>query len=183
VSDSTSSVATSSWQTSLASLEADALQVFRSDEEQVSQVQAKRQQARAAAASLAAAKQRLAAKKGQGRDEEKLGALQNAVEQAEAAQRSAVAEYEQALAAFHKQREKLRKERAALTRRRETLMSDLPEAVRRAYATLIASGLPDPVALIRDGHCVACRQTLSEIEGESPVLCPSCKRLIVHSVT
>jgi predicted nucleic acid-binding Zn-ribbon protein len=184
VSDSTTPEASSAWQTSLASLETEALQVWRSDEEQVSQVQAKRQQARAAAAHLVAAQQLLAARQGQAKDrhDENLGALRSSVEQAEVAQRQAVAEYERALKEFHKQREKLRKERAVLTRRRQTLMTDLPDTVRRAYAALLASDVPDPVALVRDGRCVACRHTLPDASNELPIRCPSCGRLLVHSV-
>jgi predicted nucleic acid-binding Zn-ribbon protein len=171
---------TSSWQASLMSIEADALKVRRSDNDEVQQVQAKRQEARAAAARLAEAKRRLTAPRNRnGQDEAAQAALNATVVQAEQQQCEAIAAYEKALKTFHKQRANLRQQQDALTQRRDSLMREIPQGTRQAYSDLLGTGIPDPVACARDGRCAACGQDLSSQTVREPWLCPACHRLVI----
>jgi predicted nucleic acid-binding Zn-ribbon protein len=175
---------TSSWQASLMSIEADALKVRRSENDEIQQVQAKRQEARAAAARLAEAKRRLDAPRNRGSENEAaLASLRATVAQAEQQQGEAIAAYEKALKAFHKQRANLRQQQDALTQRRDSLMREIPQRARQAYSDLLGHGVPDPVASALDGRCAACGQDLTSDTVREPWLCPACHRLVIAPST
>jgi predicted nucleic acid-binding Zn-ribbon protein len=172
-----------SWQAALVSLEAQFLEIWRLGKEQVKQVQAKRQSARAAAARLAEAERRLAAGESQKRESDKLVPLRKAAQDAKEAHQQALADYEDALKVFHKQRARLHEEREALSRRREALSGTLPPLVRQAYRALLGDGVPDPVAVMRENQCLACGHHFADEVSAEALVCPSCKRLMVQTAS
>ena len=169
-----------SWQAALVGLEAQFLEIWRLGKEQVKQVQAKRQAARAAAAHLAEAERRLAAGESQKKESDKLVPLRKAEQDAKEGHQQALAEYEEALKAFHKQRAKLHEEREALSRRREALSGTLPALARQAYWALLGNGVPDPVAVMREHRCSACGHEFADEAPTDSLVCPSCKRVMVQ---
>ncbi len=176
-----SSSSASSWQAALMRLEADARQVRHSDEEQVQQVQAKREEARAQAARLTEARKRLTARQNKGNEDGALGALRTAVAQAEQQERDAISDYETALNAFYKQRATLKRQLDQLAQRRDALLVEIPQGTRQVYSDLIGRGVKDPVVSRRDGRCGACGHNLSDEPAGDPVLCPACNRLVFGS--
>jgi predicted nucleic acid-binding Zn-ribbon protein len=183
MSDSANSAALPSWQAPLVTLEAQSLEIWRLGKEKVKQVQAKRETARAAAAHLAETERRLAAWEGESKENDRLLVLRQAVQEAKESQQRSLAEYEDALKVFHKQRTRLQQESEAIAKRREAIASALPTPVRRAYGALLGAGVPDPLAALHDGRCAACGHEIADEDvSESPVfVCPFCKRLLVQS--
>jgi len=183
MSETAKSAGVPSWQASLVSIEAQSLEIWRLGQEQVKQVQAKRQDARGAAARLAEAERRLAAGETHHKEADKLIALRKTLEDAKQGHAHALKEYEEALAGFHKQRTRLNREHEALSRRREALSASLPASVRQAYDALLGAGVPDTLAGVQDGRCAACGHDidLDALRDTDIPVCPSCKRLIVQS--
>jgi predicted nucleic acid-binding Zn-ribbon protein len=176
-----SSSSVSSWQAALMRLEADARQIRQSDEEQVQQVQAKREEARAQGAHLTEARKRLTARESRGSEDGALGPLRTAVAQAEQQERDAISAYETALSAFYKQRATMKKELQQLTDRRNALLGEIPQGTRQTYSDLIDRGVRDPVVARNDGRCGACGNNLSDEPEGDPATCPACNRLVLSS--
>jgi hypothetical protein len=111
-------------------------------------------------------------------DDPRLKAQAAALETEKATHVQQVEEYGAALQAAADARARLGKDAQALEKQRADLAHGLPRVYARAYAELLAKGVPDPIVDVRGGAC-ACGCAVDPAHEVLPTSCEGCDRLLI----